>query len=258
LNISSHSGQPPVLMIDIGNTNLKWAWLRDGQVSGIRSSSHRQQDPAKLAKACWGQSPSAERVVMANVASRLLGEGITEWITESWGIDVEVVQTSATAFGVTNAYAIPENLGVDRWLTLLAVHNENPAAVCIVDCGTAITIDVMDNNGHHLGGLILPGFDLMREALLDQTHIPRVGRMESIDILGTDTAGAVSSASVHAAAALIDRVMERISHRLGVRPALVLTGSDATRLETALAIPCKVSLDLVMKGLSLFAMEPKT
>jgi len=43
-----------------------------------------------------------------------------------------------------------------------------------------------------------------------------------------------------------------------VRPALVLTGSDATRLETALAIPCKVSLDLVMKGLSLFAMEPKT
>lgn len=245
-------------MIDIGNTNLKWAWLRDGEVSGILSSSHGHQDPARLAKACWGQTQSAERAVMANVASRLLGEGVTEWISESWGVDVELVQTSAAAFGVTNAYAIPENLGVDRWLTLLAVHNENPAAVCIVDCGTAITIDVMDNNGHHLGGLILPGFDLMRESLLEQTHIPRVGRMESIDILGTDTAGAVSSASVHAAAALVDRVMERVSRLLGERPALVLTGSDATRLESVLTIPCEVSLDLVMKGLSLFAMEPKT
>jgi len=245
-------------MIDIGNTNLKWAWLRDGKVSGIQSSSHGQKDTTLLAENCWGQAQAAERVVMANVASRLLGKGIMEWISESWGVDVELVHTTATAFGVTNAYAIPEHLGVDRWLTLLAVHNETPAPVCVVDCGTAITIDVMDNHGHHLGGLILPGFDLMREALLDQTHIPRVGRIESTDILGTDTAGAVSSASVHAAAALVDRVMENISHRSGQRPALVLTGSDATRLKSVLAIPCDVSLDLVMKGLSLFALEPKT
>ena len=245
-------------MIDIGNTNLKWAWMRDGEVSGVQSSGHGGQEPAIFAEACWGQAQSADRVVMANVAGRLLGKGIMEWISESWGIDVELVQTTATAFGVTNAYAIPEHLGVDRWLTLLAVHDENPANVCIVDCGTAITIDVMGNNGHHLGGLILPGFDLMREALLKQTHIPRVGRLESIDILGTDTAGAVSSASVHAAAALVDRVMESVSHRLGKRPVLVLTGSDATRLESVLTIPCEVSLDLVMRGLSLFAMEPKT
>jgi len=245
-------------MIDVGNTNLKWAWMRDGEMSGIRSASHGRQEPAVFAEVCWGQAQSADRVVMANVAGRQLGKGITEWTSKSWGVDVELIQTTATAFGVTNAYAIPEHLGVDRWLTLLAVHNENPADVCIVDCGTAITIDVMSNDGDHLGGLILPGFDLMREALLKKTHIPRVGRLESMDILGTDTAGAVSSASVHAAAALVDRVMESVSHRLGARPDLVLTGSDATRLKSALTIPCEVSLDLVMKGLSLFALEPKT
>ncbi|MCP3870607.1 MAG: type III pantothenate kinase [Gammaproteobacteria bacterium] len=255
MNIINMDNLPVVLMIDIGNTNLKWAWMQDGRISGIESASHAHEKPFVLAGRCWGQSPRPGRVVMANVASPDLDAGVTRWVSESWGLTTELVCTTAAAFGVTNAYSVPEHLGVDRWLTLLAVHNSGGQPTCIVDCGTAITIDVIDVHGHHLGGLILPGFNLMREALLAKTHIPRVDQTDPTHLLGTGTASAVSSAAVHAAAALVERVVERTSRQLGQAPVLVLSGSDAVTLKPLLNLSGEIKPDLVMQGLLLFAKE---
>ncbi|MES9964528.1 MAG: type III pantothenate kinase [Candidatus Sedimenticola sp. 20ELBAFRAG] len=244
-----------LLLVDIGNTNMKWAWLVDGQISPVQSVPHSTGRFARIAASCWGSAEQPVRVVLANVAGDELERQLADWTQHVWGLSPEVIVSSRKTLGVTNAYTDPSQLGVDRWLTLIAVHGLHPGPACIVDCGTAITVDVMDDGGSHLGGVILPGLDLMRHALLDKTRIPRVEKVDVDNMLATDTASAVASASIHSAAALVERVVGKSSQTLGVSPSLVLTGSDANILLDALDISGMVIPELVMTGLALVATD---
>lgn len=236
------------LLIDIGNTSLKWAWLTETGLSPVERFAHGGMDGG-FPDACWRDETPPSHVLIANVAGVELEHLICEWIKITWAIEPRIVGVSATALGVINAYSDPGCLGVDRWLTLIAVHQQISGDVCIVDCGTAITVDVIDNLGRHQGGLILPGFNLMREALLDKTRIPRTERTEVTGLLGKDTAGCIASAALYSAAALVERVVTVTAKQRGVRPCLVLTGSDAERLSGALDSPYEIIPDLVMRGL---------
>src|SRR5690606_2659551 len=89
---------------------------------------------------------------------------------EAWSVPIEAVSARPEGFGVINAYAAPERLGADRWLALIAARRIEPGAVCVVDCGTAITIDVMHADGVHLGGLIMPGLGFTRRMLVEAAH----------------------------------------------------------------------------------------
>lgn len=250
-----HSGE--ILLLDIGNTNLKWAWLKDGQLSPLRSAAHRGVEAAQLAQAAWENvKPSA--VYVSNVAGQRLETELESWMESHWGIIPKFLRSPARALGVENAYEEPTQLGIDRWMTMVAARRQFNGPVCIVDCGTAITVDVLDGLGSHLGGVILPGFELMRESLLDRTWIPRVSQfVESDNLLGKSTAEGVAAASFHSAAALVERIVRRIGQQLGVEPDLILTGSDAVALYRYLDLDIDIYLEpeLVMKGLCLTAQE---
>jgi type III pantothenate kinase len=246
-----------ILLIDIGNTNLKWAWLADGRLCAVTAQSYRERVLKDLCEQNWRQQTAPDRVLVANVAAEELEAELREWIYTGWGLEPEFFRSSARALGVVSAYTDPEQLGVDRWLALIAARHRMALPVCIVDCGTAITLDVLDVSGHHRGGLILPGFNLMRQSLLDNTWIPRATSPEALGLFARDTANAVLSAGVHAAAALVERMLEKSASELGRRPQLVLTGSDAPRLRSVLNDACLVEPDLVMQGLAVAAMEWK-
>ncbi len=241
------------LLIDIGNTSLKWAWLTEAGLSPVERVAHGEMD-GRFPDTCWSDQTPSSQVLIANVASFELEELICEWIKNKWAIEPAVVRVTATALGVTNAYSDPRKLGIDRWLALIAIHQQMSGDVCIVDCGTAITIDVIDNQGRHQGGLILPGFNLMREALLDKTRIPWTELAQPEGFLGKDTAGCIASAALYSAVTLIDRVVVVTAQQRGVRPSLVLTGSDAGLLSGALDSPYEVIPDLVMRGLGCLVM----
>lgn len=236
------------LLIDIGNTSLKWSWLTETGLSQVERVAHAGLDSG-FPEACWRDETPPSHVLIANVASIQLEKLICEWIKITWAIEPKVVGVTATALGVINAYSDPGRLGVDRWLALIAVHQQMSGDVCIVDCGTAITVDVIDNQGRHQGGLIMPGFNLMREALLDKTQILRTESTQATELLGTDTAGCIVSAALNSAAALVERVITVTAKQRGVRPCLVLTGSDAERLSGALHSSYEIIPDLVMRGL---------
>ncbi|WP_428635252.1 type III pantothenate kinase [Sedimenticola sp.] len=242
-----------ILLIDIGNTNLKWSIYQAGRLSPVRSATHRGVTAEQLADVCWDGMSSPDQIYLANVAGAELGSALAGWMQEQWGRAPHWVQSVAAAHGVTNGYRDPGQLGVDRWLTLLAVHRQESWAVCIVDCGTAITLDVMDGSGRHLGGLILPGLDLMRESLLRQTQIPRVTDVPVDTLFARDTATAVAAAAINSAAALIERALSQAEMICGMRPKLILTGSDAQRISAQLAVPYQIDHELVMKGLVVLA-----
>lgn len=242
------------LLIDIGNTNLKWCWLEGDVLSELQSEPHQQGASPYFPQRCWVDAKRPDAVFVANVSTPLLNQQINSWIQENWTLTPSFLVSEAESFGVRNAYGSPEQLGVDRWLTLIAVHSRYSVPACIVDSGTAITIDVIKEDGQHLGGLILPGFELMRGALLKNTHIPRVKQIKSTsDLLGRDTESAVASACLNSAAALVERVLHSATEKLGTQPIVLLTGSDAALLQSALTIPTQLQWDLVMSGLSVVA-----
>lgn len=242
-----------ILLIDIGNTNLKWSLFQAGRLSPVRAKSHRAVAGHLLAAQCWSDMLPPDAIYLANVAGAELELGLTDWMRQHWGKTPRVIKSVAHACGVTNGYADPAQLGVDRWLTLLAVRRQESGAVCIVDCGTAITVDLLDSAGLHHGGMILPGLDLMREALLQQTQIPRITQVSADTLFARDTASGVASAAVNSAAALIERAVQQAEAHGHVSPKLILTGSDAGQIAARLNVPCQLDHELVMKGLAAIA-----
>lgn len=238
-----------ILLIDVGNTNLKWSWLQSGEVLPLERVSYTADGVIAQAYHCWSHAEKPEKIVVANVAGRQVEDELRHWFSSEWGIEMEIVTAMPQQFGVKNGYASPEQLGVDRWLALIAAHKQSSGPTCVVDCGTAITIDVLTADGQHQGGLILPGLAMMRQAVLDRTQIPHVTASENSDLLAGDTAGAIAAGSLHAAAALVERVAQQMSSS----PKILLTGSDAPQLKAVMNLRAKIDPQLVMRGLALVA-----
>ncbi|VAX06806.1 Pantothenate kinase type III, CoaX-like [hydrothermal vent metagenome] len=243
------------LLVDIGNSNLKWAWLQQGQLSPFESCAYGVNGVAALAYRSWSHAAKPCRVIVANVAGQQIADELQHWVLSEWGIESEFIVAPAQGLGVTNAYGQPEQLGVDRWLALIAARKLTKDHVCVVDCGTAITIDVLAPDGQHLGGLILPGLTMMRQTILDQTQIPFFEASASTGLLAQDTAAAIAAGSLHAAAALVERVMLHMTEPEGITPKLMLTGKDAVRIKEVLTSDAAIEPELVMQGLALVAVN---
>ena len=155
--------------------------------------------------------------------------------------------------GVTVAYAQPERLGVDRWLAMIAAHHQWAAPILIVDAGTAVTYDLLLADGRQLGGLILPGIEMMRGSLLKGTHIASAESEALVGPWATDTTAAVTLGAVQALAALAERLYDRLATEAGAVPELVVTGGDAEHLLSALDRPARYEPTLVLQGLARIA-----
>ncbi len=238
-----------IMLLDIGNTNLKWSWLQDGVPGQVTSVSHKEQTMERLASSQWVGIQSPTQIYISNVAGTDVEQQLHNWITRHWGHEPRFIRATAQACGVVNAYREPARLGVDRWLAMIALHAKYSGPVCVLDCGTAVTIDVLGLSGQHLGGLILPGFGLMQHALLEHTAIPFNGDVELDGMLATDTESAIAAGGVSAVAALVERIQQDITAQLDKSLTLVLTGSDAGRLQRMLTVPSSIETDLVMQGL---------
>lgn len=236
------------MLIDIGNTNLRWtadaAW-------SVGIARHSGAIPLDLL-ATWEQLAAPERVLVSQVGAASVAEALTRVTRALWQVTPEFVRVVPGVAGVQIAYEYPERFGVDRWLALIAAYAECQQATLIVDAGSAATFDVLQADGRHLGGLILPGVELMRTSLLLGTQIPRVEYEPTDVIWATDTTTAVAAGSLGAIGALATRLYDRLCAETGSVPRLLLTGGDAERLCPYLDRPYRVQPDLVLRGLSVW------
>lgn len=235
------------LLVDIGNSRLKWAVsAQDGLAVGDALPNPALTE-ARLAEV-WKALPKPERLAISCVSARRLA-GVTRSVASAlWpGILIFEAKSEAQAFGVKNAYPQPEKLGVDRWLALLAARRHYSLPICIVDCGTAITVDLLDEKGRHLGGMICPGLELMKQSLRAGTEA--LGYDDSAFIVGpaNHTAAAIYSGVLSAAAGLIEHVFSAQTEHCQ----LLLTGGDAPLIAGQLGCHCRIDPDLVLRGLSL-------
>ncbi|MBI5462582.1 MAG: type III pantothenate kinase [Gammaproteobacteria bacterium] len=248
-----------ILLLDAGNSRLKWAVLRNGHFEHGGVLEQSGDAIKELASAAWGELDAPEAVLVANVAGEPLRRALNSWVKRHWKLAPEYVVACAEQCGIRNAYAEPNRLGVDRWLALLAARELFQGPLCIVDCGTALTIDALAQDNRHLGGLIIPGLQLMREALAGRAEAIREQMQsashEQVRLLGADTGSAVVGGTLYAEIAVIDRVLDDLRTELGNGLRCVLTGGDAARLQPLLATRVHYEADLVLRGLARVARE---
>ncbi len=237
------------LLIDLGNTRIKWA-VQDGAGLGlVQRLAHENRFPAALA-ADWAEL-EPERVFLASVAAPSVRQGLMEFCRRRWALQPKIARPRARALGVTVAYAVPQQLGVDRWLALIAAHTQKRLPALIIDAGTAVTYDLLRQDGQHLGGLILPGLRMMRQSLLDRTQIALRDLGTETQCWAKDTASGIASGTLQALGALGERLAHQLAQVTGAAPSLLVTGGDGQRLQSVLPIPSRWEPDLVLQGLAL-------
>lgn len=248
-----------ILLIDIGNTRLKWAFV-NGEELRDPASTHREDKEFKdLAKAHWAELEPPERVLVCNVAGPAWKKSANLWIKRRWKVAPEFVQVEAEACGVHNAYKDPKQLGADRWAALLAAHEIARDGACIIDCGTAITIDALAADGHHLGGLIVPGLSMMARSLIERApdiHEPVPHNASEVALFACDTDNAVGGGALYAAVSLLDRAVADVQAELGPELTVLITGGDAERVAPLLKSRPVMEPHLVLKGLARMARTP--
>lgn len=245
------------LFLDIGNARIKWALGDKEQFKVGDPLAHAGKPFKDLARPCWKELEAPERVVISNVRGSDYEKSVRTWVKRRWKVAPEFVRSEASCCDVTNGYIQPERLGVDRWTSLLAVHRAYSGPSVVVDCGTAITIDAIDGNGEHLGGLIVPGMELMQTALSERApgiELSESGGEES-SLLARSTESAVSGGILYTAISLIDRVFMDLNAELDSKANLVLTGGDALRVRPLLTRKPVYNPHLVLEGLAVYASE---
>lgn len=237
-----------VLLVDIGNSRIKWALDQDGGYAA--QGSHLLDEANQFANAL-GRLIKPVRIVVSNVAGER-GEQALEAAVSRWGIVPEWITASHQACGVRNCYAIPQMLGPDRWAALIAAHSLHAGGCLVVSLGTALTIDWLREDGDFAGGLIVPGRRLMRDALSGGTS--RVGRQAGkVAGFSCNTADAVESGVAFALAGAVKQARQQAIDSSGTAPAILISGGDGEWLGTLLDLPVTVVPDLVLKGLALMA-----
>ncbi|HXR51416.1 MAG TPA: type III pantothenate kinase, partial [Steroidobacteraceae bacterium] len=143
------------LLLDAGNSRIKWALVREGRLGPLQAAEVGDAD----ALGEWlERAPEIERVLASSVAGPEVERALGNALRRGGAPAAEFMQSSARAAGVSNGYRNPQQLGVDRWVGAVAAWNLAGCyrTVCAISIGTALTIDVVDHDGVHRGGLIAP------------------------------------------------------------------------------------------------------
>ena len=246
------------LLIDLGNTRIKWALLDGSELHAVDAIVHGGEVTAiNRLFDCVTTVPA--HVLVANVAGDQFAAEIISSVREHWQLAVQFAETQLQNDSVRNGYDDFSQLGVDRWLAIIAVVDRFAGPVCIVDAGTAITIDVVAADGAHLGGYIIPGLDLMRRSLGEQTgDLRRLAGNEPRALpdgpaaLGHSTSEAIDGGALAAVCSAIDRSFCSLRAQ-GDEPLLIVTGGDAERLLRHLDVDAQHRPQLVLEGLAIAA-----
>jgi type III pantothenate kinase len=220
-----------MLVVDVGNTRVKWATWHDGRLTPQRAAEHAHWTVDDWERQLFDAGP-VERVAATCVAGAESRRALVEAAARRGVDDVCFVISTAEACGVRNAYPDPRLLGVDRWAAVIgAWHLLQRRACCVVDVGTAATIDAVRADGTHLGGFIVPGPHMMGRSLHAGTRDLAAHTADSTvndrALFADNTRDAIERGCRVTLAALVDRAHAELARIARTTPTVVVTGGAA-------------------------------
>jgi len=237
------------LLIDQGNTRLKWAWATGGSID--QTSTGRGDLAALLATAEAGAAGAPREILVSSVAGAQRDTELREQCLERWDIEPRWLKSRAEQGGVSNGYARPESLGVDRWLAIVGAVAVYGAPVVVWDLGTAATLDAVDASGQHFGGWILPGPAAMLGALRQHTQLKVPDDLAGLERLkaGRTTGECIGGGVLAAQVGALSELIKRFAVATHSDPRLVVTGGAAAEILGHLDIEYLHDPLLVFRGM---------
>jgi type III pantothenate kinase len=238
-----------VLAIDAGNTRIKWGahdgtrWLKPAWVDTARANG---------LKAALADLAPPQAIVVANVGGAALREKILRSLPSKpaprW------IKSARAQCGVSNSYDDPAQLGCDRWAALIGAYRLYGGPALVVNAGTALTVDALAGDGVFVGGMIVPGAELMRKALAANTAALKL-QPGGFSFFPHTTGDAIMSGAINALAGAIERMARFLEESGRAAPWCVLSGGGAALIAPHLNFEVKVVDNLVLEGLLTIAHE---
>jgi type III pantothenate kinase len=247
------------LLIDAGNSRLKWALLSGAQLKNVQARAWPRGDPAALLSRVLRGAGAVDALYVCNVA----GAGVTRvLLATARRLKLpapQIIGSAARSGPLRNGYDEPWRLGADRWVALIGAQARYPGkALCLVSIGTALTVDFLDAKARHRGGLIIPGPELMSASLeMHTAGIRRRARGAAAplgrELFTRNTRQALTQGARHACAALIEWAFAGAAAKLAGKPQLLLSGGAVEQVAPLLRIPFQRYAEPVLAGLAVIA-----
>ncbi len=238
------------LLVDAGNTRLKWRLEQEGIVIDEGWSALSANAPLASIEGYLG---AVSRVGVSTVIHEDMRLRLSSYLEQKVSGPVHFYWAEAQRFGLRNSYMDPQTMGADRWHGMYGAWKRYKCGCAVIDAGSAITVDYVNSSGQHLGGYILPGLKMMLKSLRnDAARIAFEEGEVSKAEPGINTAECVNQGLSWLSRAMIERVSKDVSE-LNLSQTLV-TGGDAGRL-FALGMKGVHHPSLVLDGLGYIDSE---
>ena len=241
------------LLIDVGNSRVKAALLEQGKIHSSIAIGYEKNKIASYLDSELDSKLEPQRVLVSNVAGDAVAGDLALYVEQRWSLCIEFVEVAGSAAGVTNGYRDYKSLGADRWSAIVAAWSRYRAALCVVDCGTALTIDLVSVDGQHLGGFILPGLELMSASLGDNTEqiAPVIGKLDASPQPGNNTDSCIVNGALASITSLIESSFEQLGRSQEQQCYCIVTGGNAEQIRDALKIKVDHDPYLVLRGVAI-------
>lgn len=245
-----------ILDIDAGNTRLKWRLSANGSVVrfGIEDGSLQEMLNCLTAKIDF---ISIDRIRLVHVLGVESEAEFRVFLGKKTNRLIETAKSTAYCGEVKNKYKPPETLGVDRWLAILAAFQETKKKCCVIDCGSAITVDFVLGDGTYIGGYIAPGFKMLASTLAENTkQLPAIDFYKYSELsIGQSTKQAINNGILLMIVSFIEKNMANFFNNESDIKTVFLTGGDAEVIKEYLKVNVDLEVkfrpDLVIDGLSI-------
>jgi type III pantothenate kinase len=249
-----------IIAIDIGNTNIHIGLFIEGKeefINSIPGGSH-----AKLTnclKSAWEKIPILE----SSKEKKRNGVIVVSSVKPAWTkVIKEIVQTGLDEeiliigkdipLPMTLWVDEPDKVGTDRVVSAAAAYDVVGDAVVVADFGTAVTIDLIDQNGVFLGGVICPGFEISAKALRDYTaQLPNIKITKPKAPYGKNTVDAINCGLYYSIVGALQEIIRRYAEKFGKWPQTIITGSGAKVIAGDCQFIDNYVPNLVVKGIVL-------
>ena len=255
------------LLIDIGNTRIKWLLIQGSeklpQTVQAKAITHHQKFNVAIEECFGSESEFAQlmstllvssptEVLASNVAGEQAKAALFDFSKKNWHKEVYFSKVERERLGIRNSYAVLSELGVDRWMAILGARQVFPQdAVIIINCGTAMVVDVLNADNNFLGGAILPGFQLAAKSLSRADGINRFEAAPIKKLVGVRTSECVQLGVISACVGGVEFMVEKIRQELdGELVNILISGGAAELFLGATSLECEYDANVVMRGLN--------
>jgi len=261
-----------ILTVDIGNTRVKWALWMVGAITDRGVITYGAYKEKEVFTQLFADLKKPEKVFAVCVAGDEIRQLLADWVLQNWKLDVDFLKTQKKYKQITHAYKNPEQHGVDRWAAVIAGHYMFPdSAVCVICAGTALTFDLINKEGRHLGGYILPSYVTSHKTLIsgtanidsapDELGYSEISGGEQLlkQDLPDNTADAVNLGLHIMLQAGIREICQLARKKVGDPMRIIISGGGAKSILNYQDVPSmEYKPDLIMQGLYIIKMQLET